>query len=165
MFSLFTFQMLSPYWVLPLPETPYPIFPPPAFMRVFLHTHPHSHLPTLDSPTLGHLSSLHRTKDLPPRPSSATYVAGAMCAPWLMASSLGALGVWLVDVLGIDCWGSLFPLTGFLIIIPCFEARISAFCLYVYVISLSLHPILSPKNLPCFLLDPQCWDSVFAQST
>jgi hypothetical protein len=38
-FSLFTFQMLSPFQVaLPLLlETPYPIFPPPASLRVFLH--------------------------------------------------------------------------------------------------------------------------------
>ena len=47
-----------------LPETPYHILPPPASMKVFLHPSTHSHLPALDSPTLGHLSSLHRTKDL-----------------------------------------------------------------------------------------------------
>jgi hypothetical protein len=39
---------------------------------------------------MGHLSSLHRTKDLSShwcltRSSSATYAAGAMCTPWLMA--------------------------------------------------------------------------------
>ena len=56
--------MLSPFSVHPLRETPYPILPPPASMRVFLHPPTHSHLPTLNSPTLGHLSSLHRTKDL-----------------------------------------------------------------------------------------------------
>jgi hypothetical protein len=41
-FNLFTFQMLSPYPVPPLRETPYPISPPPASTRVFLHppTHP-----------------------------------------------------------------------------------------------------------------------------
>ena len=37
---------------------------PPAFMRVFLHSPNHSFFLTLDSPTLGHLMSLHRTKDL-----------------------------------------------------------------------------------------------------
>jgi hypothetical protein len=47
----------------------------------------HSHLTALDSPTLGLLLSLHRTKDLSShwcltRPSSA---AGAMCIPLLMA--------------------------------------------------------------------------------
>ena len=46
----------------------------------------HSHLPTFDSPTLGHLLSFHRTKDLSShwcmtRPSSATYAAGATCTP------------------------------------------------------------------------------------
>ena len=42
-------------------ETPYPILPPPASMRVFLHSPIHCHLPALDSPTLGYLVSLHRT--------------------------------------------------------------------------------------------------------
>jgi hypothetical protein len=46
-------------------------------MSVFLRPPPHSHLPALNYPTLGHLSSLHRTKDLSShwcmtRPSSAT---------------------------------------------------------------------------------------------
>ena len=54
--------MLSPFPVFPLPETP--ILPPPASLRVFLHLLTHSHLPTLNSSTLGHLSNLHRTKDL-----------------------------------------------------------------------------------------------------
>ena len=44
----------------PLRETPYPILPPPASMMVFLHSPNHSHLPTLNSPTL----RLHRTKDI-----------------------------------------------------------------------------------------------------
>ena len=56
-----------------------------------------THLLTLDSFALGHLSSLHRTKDLSfhlcmTRPSSATYAAGPMCTPFLMAYSLGVLG-------------------------------------------------------------------------
>jgi hypothetical protein len=81
--------------VIPFPhfpnlETPYPIFPPPASMRVFLYPPTHSHIPTLSSPTLGHLFSLHRTKDLSShwcltRPFSATYAAGAMCVPLLTA--------------------------------------------------------------------------------
>jgi hypothetical protein len=59
-------------------------------MRVFLHPPTHTHLSALHFTTLGHLSSLHRTKDLfshqcLTRPSSATYAAGAMCIPLLMA--------------------------------------------------------------------------------
>ena len=72
----------------PRPEAPYPILPLPASMRVFLHSLTHSHLPALDSSTLG--MSLHRTTDLSSHccmtwPSSATYAAGDMCIPWLMA--------------------------------------------------------------------------------
>ena len=48
----------------PKKNPPYPITPAPDSMMVFLHPSTHSHLPTLDSPTLRHLSSLHRTKDL-----------------------------------------------------------------------------------------------------
>jgi hypothetical protein len=92
-FSLFTFQMLfpSPVSIPPgntLSHPPSSCFyegvPPP--------THPptHSHLPAFDSPTLGHLTSLHRTKDLSShwcmtRPSFTTYAAGAMCTPLLVA--------------------------------------------------------------------------------
>ena len=47
-----------------LPETPYHILPPTASMRAFLHPPILSHLPTIISPTLGHLLILHRTKDL-----------------------------------------------------------------------------------------------------
>jgi hypothetical protein len=66
-------------------QNPHPIRP--ASMKVFLPPRP---LPTLSSPALGYLSSLHRTKDLSShwcltRPSSATYAAGAMCSPLLMA--------------------------------------------------------------------------------
>ena len=57
--------MLSPFPVSTLPETPNPFLPPPASMRVFHNPPTHSYLPTLDSLTLGHLSSFHRTKDLP----------------------------------------------------------------------------------------------------
>jgi hypothetical protein len=57
-FSLFTFQMLSPFLVSP-PETPCPIYLPPASMRVLPPTtQPPSHppLPSLPGipPTLGH---------------------------------------------------------------------------------------------------------------
>ena len=47
----------------PLPENLYPILPSNASMRVFLHQPTHSHLSDLDSPTLGYLLSLPRTKD------------------------------------------------------------------------------------------------------
>jgi hypothetical protein len=71
---------------------------PPGFVRVFLHPSTHSHLLALSSPILGHLLSLHRTKDLSfhwcmARPSSTTYATGVMCTPFLMALSLGFLGV------------------------------------------------------------------------
>jgi hypothetical protein len=58
-FSLFTFQMLSPFPVYPL-ETPYIIPTPPASMRVFLYPHIHSCLPALPLPYT-ESSSLHRT--------------------------------------------------------------------------------------------------------
>ena len=79
--SLFSFQMLPTF-----PVSPYPILPPPDSMRVFLHPPIHSNLTVLDFPILGHLSSLHRTKDLSfhwclTRPSSATYAALAKCTP------------------------------------------------------------------------------------
>jgi hypothetical protein len=69
----------------PLSHAPSPCFyeggPPPT----------HSCLPILHSPTLGHLSSLHRTKNLSSqwcltRPSSATCAAGAMCIPRLVSA-------------------------------------------------------------------------------
>jgi hypothetical protein len=44
-FSLFTFQMLSPFQASP-PETPYPIPPPPASMRVLLYPPTHPLLPS-----------------------------------------------------------------------------------------------------------------------
>jgi hypothetical protein len=82
-FSLFTFQMLSPFPV-SLPPGNTLSRPPHASMRLFLHPPVHSHLPALDSPILGHLSSFHRTKDFSfhwcmTRSSSATYAAGVMC--------------------------------------------------------------------------------------
>jgi hypothetical protein len=51
-FYLFTFQMLSTSLVAP-PETPYPIPPPPASMRVCPHP-PTPASPPSYSPTLGH---------------------------------------------------------------------------------------------------------------
>ena len=51
-FSLFKFQMLSPFPVSPL-ETPYPVPIPLACMRVFPYPLTHSHLPPWHSPTLG----------------------------------------------------------------------------------------------------------------
>ena len=89
-FLHFKYYALS---VSPPPEIPYPILSPPASMRMFLHSPTHSHLPVFNSTILGHLSSLHRTKDLsshwwPIRPSSATYASWAMghsmCTFWLV---------------------------------------------------------------------------------
>jgi hypothetical protein len=82
-FKCYSISWFPPSWKPHIPS------PPPASMRVFLHSPTHSHLPTLNLPTLGHLSCLHRTKDLSShwcmtRPSSATYAAGAMCTPWLV---------------------------------------------------------------------------------
>jgi hypothetical protein len=84
-FSLFTFQMLSPFLISPL-KTPYPISPPPVQQPI------HSCFPVLAFPYNGALS-LHRTKDLSSHccltnSSSATYAAGAMgpsmCTLWLV---------------------------------------------------------------------------------
>jgi hypothetical protein len=93
-FFLF-FQMLSPFpFSPPLPlETSYPIFSPTASMRALLHLPIHSHLPTLSSPTLGHLSSLHRTKDLCNICSwSHVYSFVDGLVPW------SSWGDWLVDI-------------------------------------------------------------------
>jgi hypothetical protein len=102
--------MLSPF---PVPLNP-PSHPPsPASVRVFPHPPMHFCLPASHSPTLRHLSSLHRTKDLSShwclrRPSSAIYAAGAMspsmCTPWLEVYSLRALGalvVWYCSSCGV----------------------------------------------------------------
>jgi hypothetical protein len=74
----------------------FPGFPPswkhsnPASMMMFLYPPIHYHIPAPNSPTVGHLSGIHRTKDLSSqwcttRQPSATYAAGAMCTPLLMA--------------------------------------------------------------------------------
>jgi hypothetical protein len=89
-FSLFTFQMLSPFPP-PPPEAPYPIFPLPASIRMLTYLPTHSQLPALAFPFTGALSH-HRTKGLshwcPTRPSSATYMTGtmgrSMCTLWLV---------------------------------------------------------------------------------
>jgi hypothetical protein len=72
-FSLFTFQVVSPFLVSPL-KIPYPIPPLP---RVFPHLPTHSHFYGLMFPYTG-ASSLQRTKGLsshrcPTRASFATY--------------------------------------------------------------------------------------------
>jgi hypothetical protein len=104
-FSLFTFQMLSPFLV--LPGNSLPTSAPPASMRLFPHPYPHSCLPSLAFPYPGALS-LHKTKSLSShwcltKLTSASYVAGAMdpsmCTLfhwWL--SSCELWGVWLVDI-------------------------------------------------------------------
>ena len=55
--------MLSPFFVSPL-QTPYPISPYPASMRVLPHPPIHSYLTALAFLFTG-ASSLHRTKGLP----------------------------------------------------------------------------------------------------
>ena len=57
--------MLSPFPVSPL-QTTYHISPPPASMRMFLNLSTHSCLPTLNSPTLGHLSVFIGPRTSPP---------------------------------------------------------------------------------------------------
>jgi hypothetical protein len=89
--SLFILEILSPFPV-PPPEIPYLFSPPLASMRVFPHPPTHSCFSVLVFPYTGALS-LHRTKGLfshwcPTRPSSATYVAGAM------SPSMVFLGWW-----------------------------------------------------------------------
>jgi hypothetical protein len=86
-FSLFTFQMLSPFLV--SPQNP-PSHPPSPCLYEGVPSPTHSHLPALAFP---YTSSLHRTKGLssywcPTRTFSATYAAGAMdpsmCTLWLV---------------------------------------------------------------------------------
>jgi hypothetical protein len=72
-------------------------------MRVFLHQPTHSHLSDLDSPTLGYLLSLPRTKDFSShwwlkKPSSATYAVELcllLCCYDLVLGSSGEIG-WLL---------------------------------------------------------------------
>jgi hypothetical protein len=66
--------MSSLYLVSPSSGNPQPIRPPPASMRVFLYPPIHSRLPTLHSPILGYLLSLHRTKDLSPNKAILCYI-------------------------------------------------------------------------------------------
>ena len=73
--------MLSPFLAYPL-ESPYIVPHPTAFMKVYPYPPTYSCLPSLTFPYTGALS-FHRTKGLsshqcPTKPSSATYVAGAM---------------------------------------------------------------------------------------
>lgn len=65
-FSLFTFQMVSPFPGPPPSLYPIPLFP--ASMRVFFQPPSTPTSPPSNSPTLGHPSSLHRTKGLPLTP-------------------------------------------------------------------------------------------------
>jgi hypothetical protein len=102
-FSLFTFQMISPF--LGSPHTPNPIpSPSPASMRVFYHPPTHSCLPALKFPYTGALV-LHRTKGpsshwCPTRPSSATYAAGAN--GFLAQAKAESITVSLAEKLEID---------------------------------------------------------------
>jgi hypothetical protein len=88
-FSLFTFKLLSSFLVSPPPRNPLSHSTSPCFYEGVLPP-THSCLPTLNSPTLEHLSRIPKTKDLSShwcmtRPSSATYAARALCTPWLAA--------------------------------------------------------------------------------
>jgi hypothetical protein len=108
-------------WFPSLLEIPYHILPLLLLWGCSPPTQPptHSHLPALDySPTLGHLSNLHRTKDLSShwcmtRPSSATYAAGAICTPLLMTWSLGVGGGGLVGWYSCFYYGVVNPFNSF----------------------------------------------------
>ena len=116
--------MISPSLVTPLqppfnlPSASYPL---PLWGCSPTHSITYSNLTSPASPYSG-ASNLHRTKGLPfhwlqTRPSSATYVPGAMdpslYTPWLVVKSLGALG-------GPANWRSLYGVS-----IPC-SSRSSA---------------------------------------
>jgi hypothetical protein len=110
-FNLFIFQVLSPYPVFSLLETPYPIPRPPASMRVFLHpTHP----PT---PTSSPSISLHwgiywafiGPRTSPPidtwqgRPllhmQLEPWVPSCVLLVWWLSPwELGGRGFWLVNI-------------------------------------------------------------------
>jgi hypothetical protein len=87
-------------------ETAYHILPPPVSMRVFLHPPIHSHLPALNSPTLGNLLSLHRTRTSPPinswqgHPLLHMQLEPCVILCWWLSpwEFWGGEGVWLVDI-------------------------------------------------------------------
>ena len=78
----------------------------PFFPCLYEGTPTHSYLPALAFLYTGALNTLRPKVPLlprcPARPSSATYVAGAMspsmCTLWLVVQSLGAVGVWPLDI-------------------------------------------------------------------
>jgi hypothetical protein len=104
--------------VIPFPGLPYgtPLshLPSPSTKRVLPHPFTYSQIPTLAFPYTGASSTLRAPSEHPQgqgllfplmsnRPSSATYVAGAMgpsiCTIWLVIQSLGVPGkFWLVDI-------------------------------------------------------------------
>jgi hypothetical protein len=96
-FSLFAFQMLSPFQVFPQ-ETAYPIPLGRTSMRVLLY---HPHTPAFQpwhSPKLGHQQHSTTTQAqgpfltlIPIRPCSATYVA----KPWVSPCAL--FGCWSIS--------------------------------------------------------------------
>jgi len=63
-FYLFTFQMLSPFQVSPR-QTPYPILPPSASVRVLPHPSTHSCLTALTFPYTGHWALQDQQPPLP----------------------------------------------------------------------------------------------------
>jgi hypothetical protein len=103
--------MLSPFLVSPL-GTPYLIPSPSVSMSMLPHLPTHSCLLTLAFPYTG-TSNLHSTKGLPShwcptRPSSATYVTGAMgpsmCIIWLVVpeSSGGLISLYCCFSYGVE---------------------------------------------------------------
>ena len=123
-------------------ETPYPLLypPPPASMRVYLHLPTHSHLPALDSPTLGHLLSLHRTKDLltlMPGKAILCYIRG-----WSHVYSLvGGLvpGSWGRGLLGLYCCSSYRVANPFSFFSPFSNSFIGACPCSVQWMTVSIH--------------------------
>jgi hypothetical protein len=103
--------MLTPFQVSP-PETPCPILPSPASMRV-LHPAPPHPLPALAFPYTGASNPLG-SKGLSSPLMSNNTILYHICSQshgslhvytlWLVVQSPGALGVWPVDTL-LTSWG------------------------------------------------------------
>jgi hypothetical protein len=93
-FSLFTFQMLSPFQASPM-ETPYTFPTPHSSMRVLPNP------PTHSCPGISLPSGIKPPQDqallLPLVSNVARAMGPSMCTLWLMVQFPGALGVWPVD--------------------------------------------------------------------